>query len=1106
MVHTINYNSETRDTVIQFPEGDHNQYKKILMHYSMRCKDGLVSPNIPGQTNIGCGEWDYSCNTNIVDSTQVDSLKQVSPDHVISGWSGDIYEYTTQETYVTHRRTNYNVDYVSGGSVSGVTIGEGNMINSFGLFTNKAKKKVLMILSAEQMNDVGLVSGNIERMIFNALDGNADVRDLEVNMMLTSNSEPKPDMWHDSGWTQVYRDSHLFGTSKSTIDFHTPFAWNGSSHIAVSVNFENVSGGTARFSGNNDSDNTILTADGKDDMYLKNGASGRLISENSYPEISDEITIMFWAKGDPNLPINTTILEGVDQANRRQVNVHLPWNNGQVYWDCGNNGDGYDRINKSAPESAYKNEWTHWAFTKNAVTGEMKIYLNGIEWHSGTGLHRSIDLQRFVLGASSSDNPLYYYGKMDDFSIWSKALTADEIADAAYAQITADHPQYSSLISYYTFDNDDIIVQDHSPAQKDLMMEGNIIYDDWESEDLVKNVSSGFAIPEIQFQNGDFVFDITEEIVDRQESNLPNRVDQYILDGTDRILENTYYYYTAGDQPIYDQDYNEVGTVNFAAENSIEIEMMDHYSKSPMVYELMSFVTPYGINLDLGIEGKTWTFDVTELGPILKGSKRIFLNRGGQLQEDMDIRFEFIEGTPVRDVISIRQIWPVTQTAYGQILDDHRFEPRNLTLHEETDAAVFKSVITGHGQQGEFIPRVHFLSANGIPNPWEVWTECADNPIYPQGGTWVYDRAGWCPGAPSDVEIWDATEFLDKDEANEIDYSITGATGESRYIVNVQLVEYGTPNYANDVELLDIQNPSTKVIYERYNPACQEPVITVRNNGTEDITSLSIRYGYEDDMSTAKTYEWSGTLEFLETMDITLPHFPGLTVQGGDSRFKVEIDHLDEDMANNELTSVIQDVDHHEDEVIIQIRTNSRPQESSYNVRDEDGNIILSRSGSSMNANTTYSDTLRNMAGCYRLTVLDSDGDGLSWWANNDGSGFVRVKSGDDSWNLLPQDFGSIYRYQFTAGDPVSTLDIPVDELIKIYPNPTDRGIYLELDEHVQHGVLQVIDELGRQVHTQRLRNEGSVYIDAIQDMSPGIYHISINTDYGVFTQRLVKI
>jgi len=113
MVNTINYNSTTRDTLITFPDGDHNQYKKIIMHYSMRCKDGLVSPPVAGQTNVGCGEWDYSCNTNLVDSTQIDSLKRIDPDHVISGFNESLYEYTTEPTYIIVQQTLKDVDYTS---------------------------------------------------------------------------------------------------------------------------------------------------------------------------------------------------------------------------------------------------------------------------------------------------------------------------------------------------------------------------------------------------------------------------------------------------------------------------------------------------------------------------------------------------------------------------------------------------------------------------------------------------------------------------------------------------------------------------------------------------------------------------------------------------------------------------------------------------------------------------------------------------------------------------------------------------------------------------------------------------------------------------------
>ena len=84
------------------------------------------------------------------------------------------------------------------------------------------------------------------------------------------------------------------------------------------------------------------------DYSLEFTGSERVEIRKPMDDISKEITISFWQYGASNLPVNSTIFEGRDNANRRQVNVHLPWGNSQVYWDCGNNGSGYDRINLPA--------------------------------------------------------------------------------------------------------------------------------------------------------------------------------------------------------------------------------------------------------------------------------------------------------------------------------------------------------------------------------------------------------------------------------------------------------------------------------------------------------------------------------------------------------------------------------------------------------------------------------------------------------------------------------------------------------------------------------------------------------------------------------------
>ena len=74
--------------------------------------------------------------------------------------------------------------------------------------------------------------------------------------------------------------------------------------------------------------------------------------------ISNEITVSFWINGNANvLPQNTTIIEGYDANNYRTLNIHFPWSNGRMYWDCGNSGtSSYDRIDKAASLS----EYTRW--------------------------------------------------------------------------------------------------------------------------------------------------------------------------------------------------------------------------------------------------------------------------------------------------------------------------------------------------------------------------------------------------------------------------------------------------------------------------------------------------------------------------------------------------------------------------------------------------------------------------------------------------------------------------------------------------------------------------------------------------------------------------
>lgn len=154
-----------------------------------------------------------------------------------------------------------------------------------------------------------------------------------------------------------------------------------------------------------------------------------VVASPQFSDLDKEITISVWQYGDATLqPQDDSLLEARDSSNNRVFNIHLPWSDGIVYWDAGNSGASFDRISKvTGSASEYEGQWNHWAFTKDANTGEMKIYLNGELWHSDTGKTYSFGtISQFTIGANYTETN-NYDGLIDNLKIYSRALSAFEI-------------------------------------------------------------------------------------------------------------------------------------------------------------------------------------------------------------------------------------------------------------------------------------------------------------------------------------------------------------------------------------------------------------------------------------------------------------------------------------------------------------------------------------------------------------------------------------------------------------------------------------------------------------------------------------------------------
>ena len=58
----------------------------------------------------------------------------------------------------------------------------------------------------------------------------------------------------------------------------------------------------------------------------------------------NEITISFWAFGGSKLPKQNSILGAYSANNSKVIDIHLPWENRRIYFDCGNGSGSHDRI------------------------------------------------------------------------------------------------------------------------------------------------------------------------------------------------------------------------------------------------------------------------------------------------------------------------------------------------------------------------------------------------------------------------------------------------------------------------------------------------------------------------------------------------------------------------------------------------------------------------------------------------------------------------------------------------------------------------------------------------------------------------------------------
>ncbi|MBN2280941.1 MAG: peptide-N-glycosidase [Candidatus Marinimicrobia bacterium] len=421
-------------------------------------------------------------------------------------------------------------------------------------------------------------------------------------------------------------------------------------------------------------------------------------------------------------------------------------------------------------------------------------------------------------------------------------------------------------------------------------------------------------------------------------------------------------------------------------------------------YEIGRMLTPYGSNFKEGWS-YTWQVDVTDFQYFLRDSVEIeYIHSGYESPElgwDLTIDFDIEYGPEIATFISMERLWE-DNFQYGNPENDIESNLKPIQI-KTAPGSVFGRIRiqhTGHGMDSlrgcsEFCRRWREIILDGmVIDHRDIWKECGNNPLYPQGGTWIFDRGNWCPG---DLQNPDIIDFPFTKPNHILDLSMepyrAHDVNQPYEQIAAYLFQFSAPTHRYDVAVESIIAPNKSDPYNRYNPAGFNSKIKIKNLGAELLESLVVTYQTEG--FKPHKYNWKGNLAFNQETEIVLPGI--IEAREGENRFTVTLSKpngkKDQWKPDNTLSSIFFSVPTLPTQFIVDFLTNNKPRENSLWIINSDLDTVFYKAPETLDSATRYQDTLLLPEGYYALALTDTAGDGLEFWfMANAGYGYLRLK------------------------------------------------------------------------------------------------------------------
>lgn len=323
----------------------------------------------------------------------------------------------------------------------------------------------------------------------------------------------------------------------------------------------------------------------------------------------------------------------------------------------------------------------------------------------------------------------------------------------------------------------------------------------------------------------------------------------------------------------------------------------------------------------------------------------------------------------------------------------------------------------------------------------------------------------------------------------------------------------GAEVYAVDASAQGINNVPSSIC----DPAPLNPSFNLKNNGTDALTSATITYNYNGGSDTE--INWTGNLAQNDSESIDLGQ---MWPVAGENTINVAVTNpngQEDENGNNNTTAFSFDLIVGQEQIIITILTDDYGYETYWELREPNGDVLASggndvvgpNGGAAQEAADTDPNAYASNSliietidfyswGCYEFVLVDDWGDGICCGF---GDGYYEVFDTNDDLMAAGGDFGEVVIDLFGMQNGLS-IEVRTVADFEVYPNPSEGIFTLSLSQEIKLGTPIVVhDQMGKVVWQHNVTSNIGQSVDLTQ-LPVGLYHISINSDVQVLSQKIM--